>query len=263
MALLFPQLLAEVGKRLAVELSTMTVTDAIRRADERSEDPSSLSVFSATGGTAVSPKQLTDLRKQVIAKVKEYGFPEQNRRDNLKCDAQIAVILRDNMKMTPHEAASGAVWEYLTCVLMPDVVVWRFRDANGKTSLDRLIAGRRNNFYRLWWRAYVLAGHLGSEEAASLLAFLSEDDMVATLERPGLFGNIRMMRLYYSEFRRLIEAGELRAPREAVNRDVHKRLLRMIAVRTMEHLPDLALQAELRGLIGQAETQLRRRAQSA
>lgn len=238
----------------------MTVEEASRRANERSQDPSSNSVFSATGGTPVVPDQLANLRNEVLSKAREHGFPTPNRKDNLKCDALIAVILRDRMKITPHEAASDGVWEYLTCALMPDVVVWRFRDANGKTSIDRFLAGRRNNCQRLWWRAHVLAGHLGAEEAAQLLAFLTEDDMVATLERPGLFGNLRMMRLYYSEFRKAVESGELQAPREAVNRDVHKRLLRVVAVRALDALPDALLQAELRGLIGEAAAHIRQSA---
>jgi hypothetical protein len=258
MPLLFPQLLAEVGKRLAAELSTLTVEEAGRRAEERSEDPSSNSVFSATGGTRVTSQQLTGLRKEVLARASEYGFPMPAKRDNLKCDAEVAVILRDRMNLTPHEAACDGVWEYLTCVLMPDFVVWRFRDVNGRTSVDRfLAAGRRNAFHRLWWRAYVLAGDLGAEAAKKLLGFLTEDDMVQTMERPGLFGNLRMMRLYYAEFRKAVEDGQLGAPREAVNRDAHKRLLRIVAVRVLNALADDALKAELRGLIGQSAAQVR------
>jgi hypothetical protein len=104
---------------------------------------------------------------------------------------------------------------------------------------------------------------LGADEAVKLLAFLTEDDMVATMERPGLFGNLRMIRLYYGEFRRAVETGQLGVPREAVNRDVHKRLLRIVAVRALDTLPDEALQAELRGLIGQTVVHIKRATDSA
>ena len=118
--------------------------------------------------------------------------------------------------------------------------------------MDRLLAGRRNNFQRLWWRAYLLAGHLDAADGKTFLMFLTEDDMVATLERPGLFGYRRMMLSYYAEFRHLVESGALGAPREAVNRDVHKRLLRAVVIRELDALPDEDLQKELRELIAQS-----------
>src|SRR5688572_6136459 len=121
MPLLFPQLLAEEGIRLAAELSTMTTEVARSRAEARPHDPSSNCVFSATGGTPTTPEQLADLRDKVLAKVRQFGYPARNT-DNLKCDAEVALILRDIMKITPHEAAHEAIWEYLACVLMPDVV---------------------------------------------------------------------------------------------------------------------------------------------
>lgn len=231
----------------------MTVDEATQRAEARELDPSSNSVFSATGGTPVSPQQLSDLRTAVLAIAREHGFPGKERREGHRCDARIAVLLRERMKLTAHEAAADGLWEYLTCVLMPDVAIWRFRDTGGRTNPERLLAGRRNAFQRLWWRAYVIAGALGGEEAVNLLSFLTEDDMVATLERPGLFGNLRMMRTYYQEFRRLVEGGELRAPREAVNRDAHKRLLRLVAIRTLDSLPEDVLRRELRGQLSQAQ----------
>jgi len=257
MARLFPQLLAEIAHRAAEELSTVTVAEASRRAEGRLQDPSSMSVFSATGGTPVTPQELSDLRKAVLAKAKEHGFPSSSRREAQGCDAHVAIILRDRMSITASEASIPGIWEYLACVLMPDFVIWRHQE-NGKTSTDRLLAGgrRRNSFHRLWWRAYVLAGNSGADEAVKLLAFPTEDDMVQTLERPGLFGNLRVMRLYYSEFRKAVEGGQLGGPREAVNRDVHKRLLRVSAVRALEALPDSTLQAVLRELIEQAKANI-------
>jgi hypothetical protein len=259
MARLFPQLLAEIGQRSADELSAMTVAEASRRADGRLQDPSSIAVFSATGGTRVTPEELFDLRKAVLAKAREQGFPGSSRREAQGCDAPVAVVLRDRMNMTASEASIPGIWEYLACVLMPDFVVWRHQE-NGRTSTDRFLSGgrRRNSFHRLWWRAYVLAGNLRSEEAVRLLAFPTEDDMVQTLERPGLFGNLRVMRLYYAEFKKAVDGGQLGAPREAINRDVHKRLLRVAAVRALEALPDGALQSELRELIKQASTSIAR-----
>jgi hypothetical protein len=252
MPLLFPQLLAEIGKRLANELAVLTVQQATERAEGRAQDPSADSVFSATGGTPVTPQQLSDLRRNVVALAREHGFPDRERRDGLRCDARVAVLLRDQMNVTPHEAAAGGVWEYLSCVLMPDLVIWRFRDAAGRTSLERLLSGRRNSFQRLWWRAHVIAGALRGEDAVNLLSFLTEDDMVATMERPGLFGNLRMMRTYHAEFRRVVESGALRLPREAVNRDVHKRLLRLVAIRAFDGLSEDELRTELAGLISVA-----------
>lgn len=238
----------------------VTVEEASRRADELFPDMLVNCVFSATGGTPVTPQQLGDLRKEILAKAGEYGYPVPSKRDSQRCDAQIAVILRDEMNMTPHEAACAGIWEYLSCVLMPDLVVWRFRDAGGRTSVDRFLSGRRNNFQRLWWRAHVLAGDLRAQEAADLLAFLTEDEMVATMERPGLFGYTRTVRLYYSEFRTAFERGELGAPREAVNREVHKRLLRIVAIRALDALPTEALRAELRELIRNTAAQIRQTA---
>ena len=234
----------------------MDVTEATRRAEERDGDPSSISVYSATGGTRVTPQELSELRAAVLASAREYGFPAANRKDTQKCEAHIAVTLYRRMDITANEAASEGLWEYLTCVLMPDIVIWRFRDSGGTTSVDRFLGGRRNNFHRLWWRAYVLAGNLDDGEAVRLLGFLGEDEMVQMLERPGLFGNLRLMRVYCSEFRRAVAEGEIKRRRADINRDVHKRLLRLTAIRAMGMLPEDVLREELRDLIRQSERSL-------
>ena len=257
---LFPQLIAEIGQRAAADLSTMTVADAGRRADERSKDPSSNSVFAATGGTRVTSSELADLRSAIVAKAREHGFPAPRKGDSLMCDAHISVILREMMGISPNEAATDGLWEYLACILMPDLVIWRFQGAEGRTLAERFLAGRRNNFYRLWWRAYVLAGDLVAEEAVRLLSFLGEDEMVSMMERPRLFGNLRVIRLYCSEFRKAVENGDIGGRRQDVNREAQKRLRRLAAVRLMDSLPENTLRLELRGLIEQARNSLDRQA---
>lgn len=252
---LFPQLIASFGKQAADELAAMNVRDALTRAESRNHDVSTMCVFSATGGTRVTAAELAELRKEMVSAAREHGFPDSSRRDPQRCDARIAVVLRERMDITPAEAATDGIWEYLTCVLMPDVVIWRFGDSSG-TSRERFLGGRRNNFHRLWWRAYVLAGHLGSTEAQQLLTFMGEDEVVQIMERPNLFGHVKAMRLYCMEFKKVVEEKRISARRSDVNREVHKRLLRRCAVVAMESLSEAALRDELIRTIKDADASL-------
>jgi hypothetical protein len=253
---LFPQLIAGFGKQAADELASMTVRDAFSRAEARADDVSSMCIFAATGGTRITPQELIELRKEVIAAAREHGFPDGSQRDQQRCDARIAVILRDKMDISPAEAATDGIWEYLACILMPDIVIWRFGDSG--TSKERFLGGRRNNFHRLWWRAYVLAGHLSAGDAQVLLGFMGEDEFVQIMERPNLFGHVKAMRLYCMEFRKAVQEAHISARRSDVNREVHKRLLRKCAVVALESLTEGALREELVRTIRDADASLLR-----
>jgi hypothetical protein len=258
MARLFPQLMAEVARRSSSELALLSVQEATTRATAFTEDISSIAVFSATGGTRMTTADLRQFRNQLVSAARECGFPNIARREAMRFDARLAVLLREGMDITPMEASNVGIWEYLACVLMPDLVIWRFRDAEGRTSTDRFIAAsRRNHFYRLWWRAFVLAGHLATAEAEQLLGFLGEDEMVQMMERPNLFGNLRLMRLFCTEFKRAVDAGEIKSKRADINRDVQKRLLRATAVAALESLSDSALRSEVLASLAVAQRNVR------
>jgi hypothetical protein len=150
------------------------------------------------------------------------------------------------MEVTPHEAAGGGLWHFMTCVLVPDLVLWRWGSGEDETSMDRWVTVRhrgRNCFGRLWWRAEVLRTP-GNENPYLTIHELKEDEFVQIMERPWLAGN---RSLSTTTARMLIEHGKRnpKSNRPLFFREVQKRLLRMGAYVEFEALDAKTLEALL------------------
>lgn len=131
------------------------------------------------GGTLVPTEEIEALREKVTALASEYGFPKRNRAKGAsysEFDARLGNILFDCLQISPAEAGTEEVWNFLSLAVFPDVSKWRYQNDNRKEDYERWIGKPRNTFRKAWWRAYCLGPDLNLT--------LGEDEGVAIMERP-------------------------------------------------------------------------------
>jgi len=171
-------------------------------------------------------QKLTDIAEK-------YGYPDGPERNNTRpSDIDMGIELIETMQISPLEAANPNIWHFITCVLVPDIVAWRFpfnKESTSKSgpNIDRWMTIRyreRNCFGRLWWRVYTLREE-GKGNPYQLVRALNEDEFIQIMERPLLRGyrdlTLEMMRM-------LIKEGKNNPDivRAELLRDVIKRLMR-------------------------------------
>ena len=190
---LFPRLSIALARQKAVILSAELPTN-IRRNLQASSVIDTFALFTPTGGSKVSADLLKSLRNAIWNCSDRYGFPEfASVINRQKFDYECSRLFFETMDISASEASKLEVWAHMTCVLLPDVVRWRFGGYEKQdTSMDRFIGSdcgrRRNTFGRLWWRAYLLRVNNASDPY-QLLSYFGEDDLVQITERPSLAGS--------------------------------------------------------------------------
>lgn len=187
--------------------------------------------FAPTGGNRVDKERLKQIQVRVRESAERFGYPGGiDVPTRQKFDAECAVILHQNMSITPSEASNLEVWTFITCIMLPDIVKWRFPGQRGKTHIARFIGSarglRRNTFGRLWWRAYLLH-QPARTNSYSLIDGLSEDELVQITERPSLVGNSMLAQQVCESF---LAASELcpQVPKRTLMRDAVKRVRRLL-----------------------------------
>ena len=254
---LFPQLpRSESVDQLVMELMTLSVTDCRKR--RGFSHPSQ--IYSPTGGAPLSESELRELAAGLTAISERFGYPGDCT-DTRSTDASWSEYLHRNLQVTPHEVAKDEVWHFMTCVLVPDLVRWRWDADTAEGPSERWITVRRrgrNCFGRLWWRSEIL--RLPDAEAPyELVHELKEDEFVQIMERPSLAGNRSLSR---SAAKALIEFGKRKEKinRALIFREVQKRLLRLGAYLEFETLRDDKLRSLLSEVFIQAGLALQRSA---
>ncbi len=141
--------------------------------------------FAATGGTRVGDSQLNDFRSGLEKLAFVHGFGSTRERDSLAAfDAEVAAWLVQSNLFATGEALRDDVWSFMSAVVAPDIVYWRFGDA-----IERYTGGIRNTFQRLWVRGRALDRGTGAEDRWKLLSSLTEDALVQITERPSIGGD--------------------------------------------------------------------------
>ena len=191
----------------------------------------------AVGGARITSEQLTELRQELLAIAGDHGYPEQPTRVPL-FDARAAVVLREHLDLTPHEAAQDDAWTYLTCCWLLDITVWRWRSRT-PTDKRRFIGDvNRNTWRRLWWRAEQLHPHVDLRQ-------FGEDELVNLTERPTLAANRLLLVVLAQEFLALVgEAVDV--SRSHLMRESAKRLLRRMPVMDFQAIPEETLRYEVK-----------------
>jgi hypothetical protein len=127
-------------------------------------------------------------------------------------------------------------WQFLTCVLAPDLVRWRWLDGNAERFLD----GRRNAFWRVWQIAHVL--RVGDDlRLMREVGAIDQDLWQQMIERSALASCRRLSRLTLECF--LVahrQSPTLTTPR-AWYRDIQKRMIRLSSFVSFETIDDKEL----------------------
>jgi hypothetical protein len=233
---------------LAIELAKLKVAECRMRRRLSHSD----TVVSPTGGAPASERHLRALAEELTSTAEQYGYPNECKAGGA-CDLGWAVVLHEQLDVSPHEAAADGMWHFMTCVLVPDLVRWRWGGASTEAVSERWVTVRRsgrNCFGRLWWRANVLQDS-DCSDAYALLKDLGEDEVVQIMERPNLAGNRFLARataravVDFSRRHPSINRGNLL-------REVQKRLMRYGAFIEFQALEASSLSALLSQVIDEA-----------
>ena len=131
-------------------------------------------------------------RSEIIDLASEYGYPESKFESKFayKFGHDLAVKvwnLMDKNNMSPVDAASSGIWNYLQVIGCPSVACWRWEDENKKLVLNRIVGGTRGAYAIAWWR-YAVFTDFGEMEYEDWLRTLTEDAIQGIIERPGMRG---------------------------------------------------------------------------
>ncbi len=251
---LYPRLRLVTASALAAELADLSVDVAAARSGLEHPEASP----APTGGQATTGAELAALQSAVRTEASNAGYPSPpSLTGQQDFDARVSRLLLHQMDIAPSEAAHPEVWAFLGCVLLPDVVRWRFAGTNGTTA-ERFIGGARgmrNALGRLWWRAFLLETRAGPTGHVDPVVGLNEDELVQITERPGLSGYPPLASELAHAFLKLV-AQSPSVPREALMRQTAKRLLRMLALVVPETMEQDEVEALIKESLGRAREAL-------
>lgn len=197
-------------------------------------------IFTQTGGRNITHDELQEICEEVRSLARESGYPEPlKRKEQAQFDALASQWLYESLDIPIAEAIRKEVWSFLALVALPDIAKWRFPDFHQ----SRLLGGLRNVFQRMWLRAFLF--DLGAEGASDerrwfLLEHLTEDAMVAIVERPSISANPMIARHIGLAWARTASQVGTRKM-ESVNRDAMKFLRAQVPILCLDMLPSTAL----------------------
>jgi len=208
-----------------------------------------MACFRETGGSCVDEQLLQRIAAAIRALAEHHGYPTRSGGRLVAFDASVATKLHADFRIAPTQACRDEVWSFLGCVLLPDVVRWRW--SGDRTPEARFVGqdrGLRHTFGRCWWRAEMLLDESDVEEPYHLLWELGEDEVVGFTERPGAVTSRRVAVAIAKQ----IITGHLRGKsvaRVQLARDVMKRFLRLGGLVSYEGLTDEELRAVAAGIV--------------
>lgn len=225
MYLLYPRLPLAVAVSLVSERSSMAISD--------------LAKISSTGHTAVqfyetgskvSEGELQKLQADVRSCAGKFGYPDPSGEQDLRSfDTECGQLLHQSLKLHPSEASHLEMWAFLTCVLLPDVVRWRF--PGDATTEERFMGSdrglRRNTFGRLWWRSYLMH-QPNLDNPYEFFDLLHEDDLVQITERNSIAASRTLTAVFVQAFVKAVAEHE-DIPRRDLMRETIKRVRRQLS----------------------------------
>jgi hypothetical protein len=232
---LFPRLPRALATRLAHERAKLGI-DELRELAELSHPSVS---FSPTGGARISENTLGVLAEAVRSLAGECGYPEPRSvaaKDQF--DGRLGKLLHRDAGLTASEASRDEVWNFLGCVLLPDVVRWR--SSGDATPIKNFLGTDRgidNTFGRCWWAAELLYDNLSPDDSYGLLVALGVDETVGFSRRARAITN-RRVAAGLARTVVAIHAAGFEGPRLELMRDAMKRFLRLGSFVAFEFLTD-------------------------
>jgi hypothetical protein len=223
---LYPRLPIPIAEKIATERSSLSITDLVAVSDIQYSGATTAPV----GGHKADSVDIKNLQKEIRTCAKKSGYPHIQKNDeNLRAfDYECSIMLYEKMNLHPSEASHIEMWAFISCVLVPDVVRWRF--SGEKTSLDRFIGSdrglRRNTFGRLWWRAYLFVDLL-SQNPYILLKEMGEDDLVQVTERNSITSNKTFLVSFCKAYIKALQNHQVSS--RLLIRETSKRLRRLFS----------------------------------
>lgn len=154
-------------------------------------------------GEVISPEALWSMREHVLARLAaeglELGTPLTSASSRNTWDRTVGAALLETIDMEPFQRHGDDAWTYLTVHLFHEFPGWRFpgrqreaADSDEKVKpRDRVLGGRRNVLYRVWFRAHVLGPDLRIPDGADPLG---EDELDNIFGRPTISRNHELTR---------------------------------------------------------------------
>jgi hypothetical protein len=182
------------------------------------DDPS---LFYASSGGTLDERRVENLVEKIRKEASQLGFPSSSGRKSLSdFDTRVAILLAQEDWLNTGESLRDDTWAYITTMLLPDVVAWRFPACNP----ERFHGGVRNSFQRLWMRGVALDRGAEAIGRWDLIERLGEDALVQIFERSGLSNNPVLARQFAEGYLSWIDnVGKEKV--EAIMRDAMKILL--------------------------------------
>lgn len=230
---LLPRLSIPIAQALAQDLGKCPIAACRER---RAVDHPGLRYDPLRHGLQPIPAEhLRKLADALTEAAESAGYPETAREDGSGIDNVWAVILHSTLPCTFREAASEETWAFLTCILVPDLVRWRWREVASPDALDRWVRtskAHRNCFGRLWRRAAFTV--IEGPDPYSLTKTLVEDEAQQLVERPSLLGCRSAVRELIVAAQKHAEYNPIR--RSRIIREGAKHLLRRAALVELDAL---------------------------
>jgi hypothetical protein len=253
--LLYPELPGPVAEGLIVRLASLSLEEA--RQESNIWHPAA--IYAATGGNRADSKALMRLQKMMRDTAQQHGYPDQpNARQKRDFDAASGKLLHQEMYITPSAASRAEVWNFMACVLLPDIVRWRFPGDDNVTSRERFQGksrGLRNTFGRVWWRAYILY-QPGAESPYGLLERFGEDELVQIMERPGIAGSPVLAKQICHSFLETCQTNGKISNTSELWRDAMKRLRRLLPLISFDALDDEVLRQLINDIFAESASAL-------
>ena len=236
---LYPKISLAYAEKLALEYMGLDVP----MLKNRGQVSSPYAYFTPTGGNRVTVDLLEALQTEIRQCAIKLGYPERvNDEASRKFDIECGIICYEKMHLHPSEASAIEIWAFITCVLLPDIVRWRF-PGEDHTSIERFLGSdrglRRNTFGRLWWRSYLLKSP-EFKNPYSYIYSLFEDDLVQMTERNSLAASQKLIQKFCGEYLKAITSHP-DIPRRTIIREATKRVKRLLSFINFDVLDDQAL----------------------
>lgn len=216
MTTLYPRLSPADAASLWESYSGMSIGDLRGRSDASHQNQT----FAAVGGRRIQPRELEEMAGRIRSIAESFGYPYKAQRTALSnFDTELCVFFGESLSMLEGEAYRPQCWAFISLVLLPDVVKWRFP----KFGISRCTGGRRDCFHRLWLRSKAFDLGADSNNRWVLLSNLTEDSFVSIMERPSLAGSSDICRVIGATWMRTA-ASVGKGKMESINRRAIKRL---------------------------------------
>lgn len=194
--------------------------------------------FAAVGGRRVVTNEIDLIARDIRGLAEKFGYPDTRGRAMADFDTEVSIYLGSAVEISPGEAYRPETWAFLSLIVLPDVVKWRFQGFN----ISRCTGGRRDCFHRLWLRAKAFDLGEGRDNRWILLRNLTEDAFVSIIERPSLAGNYTLCKvLGLSWMKTASKVG--RGAMEDLNRRAIKRIRSKGTIIYLDALPYEALKS--------------------